>query len=47
MTAYVAKNSTEHIALMETDTSPQLTKWTADLVEEYLSIPAHTYKLPW
>ncbi|KID84799.1 peptidase [Metarhizium guizhouense ARSEF 977] len=46
MTAYIAKNATESIGFIETEADAPLTKWAADLANEYVSIPAKVYKLP-
>ncbi|TQS32721.1 hypothetical protein Golomagni_06956, partial [Golovinomyces magnicellulatus] len=45
MTAFVAKNTTESISLIETDADADLTKWLASLIKEYSSIPVGVHKL--
>ncbi|KAG5918063.1 hypothetical protein E4U42_007012 [Claviceps africana] len=46
MTGFLARNKTEGIALIETQTDGALTRWTTDLAGEYLSIPAKIGKFP-
>ena len=46
MTAFVKRNSTESVGLIETEADASLTEWTLDLAKEYISIPAEVYKLP-
>lgn len=46
MTAFVARNATESIGFIETEADAPLTKWAVNLAKEYITIPAHIYKLP-
>ncbi|KAJ6444570.1 peptidase [Purpureocillium lavendulum] len=46
MVAFVARNSTESIGLVETDADEPLTNWTMGLAREYTSLPVEAYKLP-
>lgn len=45
MTAFIAKNATETIALIETKADPPLTKWAHNLAKEYSSLPPKVYQL--
>jgi hypothetical protein len=46
MTAFVARNVTESISFIITDSDKNLTNWAASVVDEYLSIPAMINELP-
>lgn len=39
MTAFIARNATESIGIIKTQSDAPLTKWTAELSEAYISIP--------
>ncbi len=43
MTAFIARNATETIALIATQADAALTNWTLGLSDEYISVPAGTY----
>ncbi|OCF40862.1 hypothetical protein I317_05312 [Kwoniella heveanensis CBS 569] len=45
MTAFVARNTTPHIVLLENDADDSLTKWVVKLAEEYADIPVKTSSL--
>lgn len=45
MTAFIAKNATESIGLIETEADPPLTKWVLGLAKEYIGIHAEVYRL--
>ncbi|KAK4158943.1 Zn-dependent exopeptidase [Cladorrhinum sp. PSN259] len=45
MTAYVARNATESIAMVSTQADEALTNWTVALGKEYLSVPIDVYEL--
>lgn len=45
MTAYIARNATETIALISTEADAALTNWTVELSREYMSIPTEVYEL--
>lgn len=45
MTAFIARNATESIGLIETDADADLTKWLAGMIEEYSDLPVGVYKL--
>jgi len=45
MTAFVARNATESMGILSTQSDPALTNWTVKLAEEYISIPARIYDL--
>ena len=45
MTGFVARNATETIGFIATEADEQLTKWTVDLSNKYISIPAKIYNL--
>ncbi|WVF69440.1 hypothetical protein IAT40_004217 [Kwoniella sp. CBS 6097] len=45
MTAFVARNTTPHIVLLENDADDSLTKWVVKLAEEYVDIPVKTSSL--
>lgn len=46
MTAFIAKNATETIGLIESSTDAPLTKWVLELAQEYISIDSAIYKFP-
>ncbi|WWD00961.1 hypothetical protein V866_007899 [Kwoniella sp. B9012] len=45
MTAFVARNTTPHIFLLENDADDNLTKWVVKLAKEYVDIPVNTSSL--
>ncbi|WWC59805.1 uncharacterized protein I303_102367 [Kwoniella dejecticola CBS 10117] len=45
MTAFVARNTTPHIFLLENDADDNLTKWVVKLAQEYVDIPVNTSSL--
>ncbi|KAG5921183.1 hypothetical protein E4U53_003826 [Claviceps sorghi] len=45
MTAFVARNATETVGLVQTQADAPLTQRATDLANEYLSIPAKIYKM--
>lgn len=45
MTAFIAKNATESIGLIETEADAPLTKWVLGLAKEYSDIHSEVYKL--
>jgi leucyl aminopeptidase len=46
MTAFVARNATESISFIITDSDKNLTNWAIGVVDEYLTIPALVNELP-
>lgn len=46
MTAFVARNATESIVFIETQSDEALNQWALGLAKEYISIPAEIHKLP-
>jgi leucyl aminopeptidase len=45
MTAYIARNATESIGFIITQSDVALTNWSVKLSKEYISIPTHQYEL--
>ncbi|KAK0710174.1 hypothetical protein B0T26DRAFT_652514 [Lasiosphaeria miniovina] len=45
MTAFVARNTTESIAMVSTQADSALTNWTVELGKEYISIPIDVFEL--
>lgn len=45
MTAFIAKNSTESIGIIETSADKPLTEWVLGLAKEYSGIESSIYKL--
>ena len=45
MTAFIARNATETIAMVRTKADEPLTNWTINLSKEYISIPAAVFDL--
>jgi bacterial leucyl aminopeptidase len=45
MTAYIARNATESIGFIKTQSDLPLTEWAVKLAKEYISIPASIYEL--
>ncbi|WWC86572.1 uncharacterized protein L201_001449 [Kwoniella dendrophila CBS 6074] len=45
MIAFVARNTTPHVFLLENDANPDLTKWVVKLAQEYVDIPVNTSSL--
>ncbi|OJJ42332.1 hypothetical protein ASPZODRAFT_77068 [Penicilliopsis zonata CBS 506.65] len=43
MTAFIARNATEIIAVISTETNEALTNWTLNLSKEYISIPSEMH----
>ena len=46
MTAFIARNATESVGIIESQSNPALTNWTYNLAKEYMSIDAGVYSLP-
>ncbi len=45
MTAFIAKNATESIGIIETSADKPLTKWVLGLAQEYSDIESAIYQL--
>lgn len=45
MTAFIARNATESVGLIETMADGPLTRWALHLAQEYISIPGGIYNL--
>lgn len=46
MVAFLARNSTESIGLIDSNADAALVNWTVSLAKEYSEIPAKVYTLP-
>lgn len=45
MTAFIARNATESIGFIKTQSDSALTDWSVALSREYISIPTDVYEL--